>query len=112
MKCEHGGDVFEVTPLHLPTSPPPQPPPPPLLHRSPNPVQLPLPLTSFPPALFPIWLAPPCSLGSGGCGEFSSLFLLTMPTPLPPPTARPPARAHPHEHTHTYTLRFTDQLLL
>lgn len=102
MKCEHRRDVFEVTP----TSP---------AHTTttttttstqplPDPYQLPFPLPppSFPPSLYPIWLAPPHSLGRGVVE--SSVAVLANDAP-PQPT-------HTHPHAHTYTLLFTDQLLL
>lgn len=97
MKCEHRRDVFEVTP----TSPAPtttsttttsaQP--------LPNPYQLPFPIP--PPSLYPIWLAPPRSLGRGVVE--SSVAVLANDAPLP---------THTHPHVHTYTLLFTAQLLL
>uniref|UniRef100_A0A3B4VF83 Zinc finger and BTB domain containing 4 n=1 Tax=Seriola dumerili TaxID=41447 RepID=A0A3B4VF83_SERDU len=91
MKCEHGRDVFEVTP----TSPcsPPQPPLPPPLNHSPTHTNFlsPYLLPSFPPSLYPIWLAPLRSLGRGVVE--SSVAVLANDAPPPP-----------HPPTHTLTL--------
>lgn len=79
MKCEHGRDVFEVTPT------------PPSSHHhhyhlhSTTP-QLPLPPTS----LYPIWPAPPRSFGRGVVE--SSVAFLANDAPLP---------THAHTHIHT-----------
>ncbi|KAI4808407.1 hypothetical protein KUCAC02_000469 [Chaenocephalus aceratus] len=82
MKCEHGRDVFEVTPT------------PPSSHHhhyhlhSTTP-QLPLPPTS----LYPIWPAPPRSFGRGVVE--SSVAFLANDAPLP-------THAHTHIHTHIF----------
>lgn len=92
IKCEHGRDMFEVTP-QLPRS---------HYHshlHSTTPRPIPASLTSsLLLSLYPIWLAPPRSLGRGVVESSVAAFANDAP-PLP----LTPTHTHTHPHIHTHT---------